>query len=40
VAFDSDEIPKILGRSTKDLAKEFGPEYERELIHRDEMVLL
>ncbi|MFM8842672.1 MAG: glutamate 5-kinase [Actinomycetota bacterium] len=40
VAFDSDEIPKILGRSTKDLAKEFGPEYERELVHRDEMVLL
>lgn len=40
VAFDADEIPKILGRSTKDLAKEFGPEYERELVHRDEMVLL
>lgn len=40
VGFDSVEIPGILGRSTKDLAKEFGPEYERELVHRDEMVLL
>jgi glutamate 5-kinase len=40
VAFDAEEIPKIVGRSTKDLAKEFGPEYGRELVHRDEMVLL
>jgi len=29
-----------LGRSTKDLARELGPEYERELVHRDDMVLL
>jgi glutamate 5-kinase len=40
VAFDSSEIPQMLGRSTKDLAKELGPEYERELIHRDALVLL
>ena len=40
VAFDSSEIPAMLGRSTKDLAKELGPEYERELVHRDDMVLL
>ena len=40
VAFDSEEIPQMLGRSTKDLAKELGPEYERELVHRDDMVLL
>jgi glutamate 5-kinase len=40
VAFDSEEIPMMLGRSTKDLAKELGPEYERELVHRDDMVLL
>ena len=40
VGFDSEEIPAMLGRSTKDLAREFGPEYERELVHRDDLVLL
>lgn len=40
VAFDSEEIPQMLGRSTKELAKELGPEYERELVHRDDLVLL
>lgn len=40
VAFDSEEIPQMLGRSTKELAKDLGPEYERELVHRDDMVLL
>ena len=40
VGFDSDDIPMMLGRSTKELAQEFGLDYERELVHRDEMVLL
>ena len=40
VGFDSEEIPAMLGRSTKDLARELGPEYERELVHRDDLVLL
>jgi len=40
VAFDSDEIPVMLGRSTKELAQSLGPEYERELVHRDDLVLL
>ncbi len=40
VAFDSAEIPQMLGRSTKELAKELGPEFERELVHRDDLVLL
>lgn len=40
VGFDSSEIPKMLGRSTKELAKELGPEYERELVNRDDLVLL
>ncbi|MCX6429496.1 MAG: glutamate 5-kinase [Actinobacteria bacterium] len=40
VAFDSSEIPQMLGRSTKELAKVLGPEYERELIHRDDLVIL
>ncbi|NDE71531.1 MAG: glutamate 5-kinase, partial [Actinobacteria bacterium] len=40
VGFDSDEIPQMLGRSTRELARELGPEYERELVHRDDLVLL
>lgn len=40
IAFDSLEVPQMLGRSTKELAKELGPEYERELINRDDLVLL
>ena len=40
VAFDSEEIPQMLGRSTKELASSLGAEYERELVHRDDLVLL
>lgn len=40
VGFDSTEIPAMLGRSTKELGIELGPEFERELVHRDDLVLL
>ncbi|MDF5755272.1 glutamate 5-kinase [Spongiactinospora sp. TRM90649] len=40
VNFDAAEIPDLLGRSTRELASSLGPEYERELIHRDDIVLL
>mgnify|MGYP000588396565 CR=1 FL=1 len=40
VAFDSEEIPQMLGRSTKELAQSLGAEYERELVHRDDLVLI
>ena len=30
----------MLGRSTRDLAKELGPGYEREVVHRDDLVML
>lgn len=40
VAFDAVEIPKMLGRRTQDLKVELGIEYERELVHRDDLVLL
>jgi glutamate 5-kinase len=40
VAFDSDEIPQLLGKSTKELANTFGAEYERELVHRDDLTLV
>jgi glutamate 5-kinase len=40
VTYDSVEIPEIMGRNTKELASERGAAYEREVIHRDDLVLL
>ncbi|MFD5427802.1 glutamate 5-kinase [Streptomyces sp. NPDC127084] len=40
VNFDAKEIPQLIGRSTRELAKELGPGYEREVIHRDDLVVL
>jgi glutamate 5-kinase len=40
VNYDADELPDLLGRSTRDLARELGASYEREVIHRDDLVLL
>jgi glutamate 5-kinase len=39
VNYDSDVLPSLLGRSTKDLARDLGAQYEREVIHRDSLVL-
>jgi glutamate 5-kinase len=36
VAYDARELPAVLGRKTADLP----PEHRRELVHRDEMVLV
>ncbi|QWZ06570.1 glutamate 5-kinase [Nocardioides panacis] len=40
VNYDADELPALLGRSTHDLARELGASYEREVVHRDDLVLL
>ncbi|WP_411573832.1 glutamate 5-kinase [Streptomyces fradiae] len=40
VNFDAKEIPQLLGRSTKELAQELGSAYEREVVHRDDLVVL
>ncbi|MBO2445489.1 glutamate 5-kinase [Actinomadura barringtoniae] len=40
VNYDAGEIPELMGRSTRWLARELGPEYEREIIHRDDLVVL
>ena len=40
VNYDADELPSLLGRSTRDLAAEMGSAYEREVVHRDDLVLL
>jgi len=36
VGYDAAELPELLGRSTRELA----PEYRREVVHRDDLVLL
>ncbi|MGA8258166.1 MAG: glutamate 5-kinase [Nocardioides sp.] len=40
VNFDADELPGLLGRSSHDLKRELGAAYEREVVHRDDLVLL
>jgi glutamate 5-kinase len=40
VNYDASEIPAMMGRSTHELAAKRGPEYEREIVHRDDLVLL
>ena len=40
VNFDSAELPELLGRSTTDLERELGSAYRREIVHRDDLVVL
>jgi glutamate 5-kinase len=40
VNYDASEVPGLMGRSTRWLASKLGPEYEREVVHRDDMVIL
>ncbi len=40
VNFDAAEVPNLLGRSSRELKRELGAAYEREVVHRDDLVLL
>jgi glutamate 5-kinase len=40
VSYDAAELPALLGRSTRDLARELGAAYQREVVHRDDLVLI
>jgi glutamate 5-kinase len=40
VNYDSAELPQLLGRSTRDLAAELGADYEREVVHRDDLIIV
>ncbi|HEX5016702.1 MAG TPA: glutamate 5-kinase [Actinomycetes bacterium] len=40
VNFDAKELPPLLGRSTRELAEQLGTAYEREVVHRDDLVVL
>jgi len=40
VNFDAVDVPSMLGKSTKDLVAEKGEQFEKELVHRDNLVLV
>lgn len=40
VAFASSELPDLLGRSTHELREALGAGYDREVVHRDDLVLV
>ena len=40
VNYDAAELPALLGRSTRELQAALGPGYHREVVHRDDLVLL
>lgn len=40
VNYDSAELPALMGRSTRELARTLGSSYEREVVHRDDLTLL
>jgi glutamate 5-kinase len=40
VNFDAEEIPSLVGKTSAVLRRELGAAYEREVVHRDDLVLL
>ncbi|HEX8767068.1 MAG TPA: PUA domain-containing protein, partial [Jatrophihabitans sp.] len=40
VNYDAEELPALLGRTTRDLIAEFGAGYDRAVVHRDALVVL
>ncbi|GAB4100225.1 glutamate 5-kinase [Sinomonas halotolerans] len=40
VNFSAEELPAMLGRSTRELGAELGREYERVVVHVDDLVLV
>lgn len=39
VNYDASDLPSLIGRSTRELALERGPQFEREVVHRDALML-
>ncbi len=39
-AYDAADLPAMLGRSTRELAAQLGPAFEREVVHVDDLVVL
>lgn len=39
VNYSSDELPKMFGKSTGDLVEMFGADHDREVVHRDYLIM-
>ena len=39
VNYDAADLPGILGKSTHTLVEERGPEFDREVVHRDALIV-
>ncbi|MBA3020793.1 glutamate 5-kinase [Propionicimonas sp.] len=39
VNFDADKLPAMIGRSTKELAESLGEHFDREVVHRDDLIV-
>ncbi len=39
VSYDSAELPEIIGHSTRDLVAERGEGFDREVVHRDDLIV-
>ncbi len=39
VNYDSSELPEMIGRSTRELAANLGEHFEREVVHRDDLIV-
>jgi len=39
VNFDSEELPAMIGRSTHELAESLGAHFDREVVHRDDLIV-
>ena len=40
VNYDSEELPSLLGRTTRELTAELGEGYDRTVVHRDALIVL
>ncbi|MDN5804908.1 MAG: glutamate 5-kinase, partial [Microlunatus sp.] len=40
VNFDADELPGLLGKTTRQIAAEHGSRYDRTIVHKDALVVL
>jgi len=39
VNYDAADLPRLIGRSTRDLVAQHGAEFDREVVHRDHLIL-
>ena len=39
VNYDSEELPAMIGRSTRELAENLGAQFDREVVHRDDLIV-